>query len=110
MHLSEPEELCMFKTRDHAEDTRLVAELHVVLKPDEIVTVGALVLLAKLNDRIGPSTRSRIVQSRGLHGSEAKRVLTAPGDLFNWQASFEVRRLVFLNVRLVGFGLEQGFY
>src|SRR5206468_2741710 len=79
------------------------------LKPDEVVTVGSLVLLPKLNDRISPAACSRIVQSRRLHRPEAKSILASPGSLFDGQAAFEVRRFVFLDMWLVGFRPQQRF-
>ena len=48
----------VFEAGDEAEDARLLAELQVVLEADEVVAVGAEVLLTKLDARRRASGRS----------------------------------------------------
>ena len=75
---------------DEAQDAGLFAELEVVLEADEVVAVGAEVLLAKLDDGVGPAAGLGIGEADGLHGAEAEGVAAAAGGLFDGQAAFEV--------------------
>ena len=60
MHLAEAQELGVLKSGDHAKDTRLVRIAHVILEPDQIVAVGALILLPELHNGIRPAASARI--------------------------------------------------
>ncbi len=88
--LAVAQETCVLQAGDHAQDAGLLAELEVVLEADEVVGVGAQVLLAKLDDGVGNVSGVRIAQADGLHGTEAQGVGSAAGDLFDGQAAFEV--------------------
>jgi hypothetical protein len=52
--LAVAEELRVLEAGDKAEDAGLLAELEVVLEADEVVGVGAEVLLTELDDGVGP--------------------------------------------------------
>jgi hypothetical protein len=75
---------------DEAQDAGLFAELEVVLEADEVVAVGAQVLLAQLHDGVGPAAGLGVGEADGLHGAEAEGVAAAAGGLFDGQAAFEV--------------------
>src|SRR6266566_6179688 len=62
----------------------------MILKADEVVAVGAEVLLAELHDGVGPLACFGVGQAGGLHGAEAEGVAAAAGGLFNGEAAFEV--------------------
>src|ERR1700722_6571030 len=53
MDLAVAQELRVLKTRNHAEDALLFAELEVVLEADEVVAVSAQILHAQLNAGVG---------------------------------------------------------
>src|SRR6266496_3049834 len=93
MNLAVAEELRILKTRDHAHDARLLAELQMVLKAHEIVGVGTEILLPKLHHRIGTLPRARVEESYGLHRAESQSVAPAACDLFDRQAAFEIIQL-----------------
>src|ERR1700738_5140751 len=65
----------------------------MVLESDEVVAVGAEVLLAELHDGVGPAASLRIGEADGLHGAEAQGVAAAAGGLFDGEAAFEVLQL-----------------
>ena len=67
--------------------------LEVVLEADEVVGVGAEVLLAELDDGVGPAAGFGVGEADGLHGAEAEGVAAAAGGLFDGEAAFEVGRL-----------------
>ena len=95
MNLAEAHELGAFEARDQAQNPRLLAESQVVLESHQVVAVGAQVLLAQLHHGVRPAPGARIDQSHRLHGAEAQRLAAAPRQLFDGQAGFEIRRLVF---------------
>ena len=92
--LTVAEEGGVFEAGDEAEDAGLLTELEVVLEADEIVAVGAEVLLAELDDGVGPAAGLRVREAGGLHGAEAEGVAAAAGGLFDGEAAFEVLKLV----------------
>ena len=53
MNLPEAQELGVLQARDHAQDARLLAELHVILKAHQVEAVGAQVFLAQLHHAYG---------------------------------------------------------
>ena len=95
------------QARDQAQHARLLAELHVVLKSDQVEALGAQIFLAKLHHGPGTASGARIVQAHRLHGTEAQRVAAAARDLLDRQAGLEVAGVVFGNVRGDGVGLQQ---
>ncbi len=88
--LAVAEERCVFEAGDEAEDAGLLAELEVVLEAYEVVAVGAEVLLAELDDGVGPAAGFGVGEADGLHGAEAEGVAAAAGGLFDGEAAFEV--------------------
>src|SRR6185312_16743672 len=66
----------------------------MILKTNQIVGIGPQILAAKLYDRIRHFSRSGILQSNWLHRSVTQSVPSTPGNLLNWQASFEVVELL----------------
>src|ERR1700731_1346114 len=90
----------------------------MILETDEVVAVGAEVLLAKLDDRVGPPTCPRIGEAYGLHWAEAQTVAAPVRGLFNGKTAFEVLELfggagdreLFRFLRLDGFGGREGLY
>jgi len=62
----------------------------MVLEADQVVAVGAQVLLAKLKRRRRASGRSWVGQADGLHGAEAKRAAAAARGLFDGETTLEV--------------------
>ncbi len=80
----------LLEAGDEAEDAGLLAVLEVVLEADEIVTVGAQILLAELDDGVGPAAGLGVGEADGLHGAEAEGVAAAAGGLLDGQAALEV--------------------
>ena len=66
----------------------------MVLESNQIVAIGAQVLLAKLHHGVRSAACPRIGQAHRLHGTEPQRFASAPGQLFDGQAGFEIRRPV----------------
>src|SRR6202021_627727 len=60
---------------------------------DEVVAVGAKVLLAELDAGVGPAAGLGVGEADGLHGAEAEGVAAAAGGLFDGEAAFEVLEL-----------------
>ncbi len=58
------------------EHARLIAKPHVILKSDQVIAIGALILLPQLHHRIRPSAGSRIGQARRFIGP--KRSVSRP--------------------------------
>ena len=103
MNLSEAEEPGPLQSGNHPQDAFLLAELEVILKPDQIVTVGALVFLPQLHDGIGPASGARVGQTDRLHRAKAQGVAPATGQLFDGEAGFKVT-CVLEGVQLYFFG------
>ena len=89
-----------FEPRNHAEHARLIAEAHVILKSDQVIAVGALVLLPQLHDRIRPAAGSRIGQTRPLSSvrSAASRVRAAR----SLQSADSLRKTAFYPLAICG--------
>ena len=90
MHLPEAQELGVLESRDHPQHALLLAEAHVILESHQVEAARARVFAAKLHHGIGPAAGARIGQSHRLHRPEAQGVATAPRDLFDRQAGFEI--------------------
>ena len=99
MNLAVAQKLGVLQPGNHAQDPRLLAEPHVILKSHQVVAVGPQILLPQLHHRIRPPAGARIGQAHRLHRTEAQRIASAPRDLFDRQAGLEIRRIVFGNVR-----------
>ena len=97
----------VFESGNQAEHARLFGEAHVILKAHQVVAFGAKILLAKLDHRVGPAAGSWIGQAHRLHGTEAQCLAAAAGELFDGQAGFEERRLIFRDVGGNGFRGEK---
>ena len=82
--------------------------LEVVLEADEVVGVGAEVLLAELNDGVGPAAGFGIGEADGLHGPETERVAPTAGGLLNREAAFEVVHLLGICISRNGRGSRCG--
>lgn len=78
---------------DQAEHAGLLAKFQVVLEADEVVGVGAEVLLAELDAGVGPAAGLGIGEAGGLHGAEAEGVAATACGLFDREAAFEVLEL-----------------
>src|SRR5208283_4835568 len=90
MNLPVAQELCVFESWNPSQDSCLLAEFEVVLETDNVIGVGAQVLLAQLYDRIRSLTGVRVAQADRLHRPEAQRVAPAACNLLNRQAALEV--------------------
>ena len=84
----------VFQAGNEAQDACLFSKLKVVLEADEIVAVGAEILLAELDDGVGPATGLGIGETDRLHGAEAERVAAPAGGLFDGEAALKVMRLL----------------
>src|SRR5271166_2965863 len=92
VNLAVAEKLRSLEAGDHPKQVCLLRKTQVVLKTDQIVAVRAGVFLPELEHCVRPPPGPRIAQTHGLHGTEAKRVASAAGDLLNGQASLKKRR------------------
>src|ERR1700716_116319 len=68
---------------DELQDAVLFAVLQVILEADEVVAVGAEVLLTELDDGVGPAAGLRVGEADGFHGAEAEGVAATAGGLFD---------------------------
>src|SRR5471032_2657328 len=107
--LAEPQELRLFQARNQPQHPRLVAEFHVVLKADQVETLGAQVFLPKLHHGIWTPASAWIAQPHRFHRPEAERVPAAPRNFLNRQAGFKILGIVFRNVSRYGLRLQQLF-
>src|SRR5579883_1026665 len=98
MDLAVAQELGALEAGNHAEDARLLAELQVVLKADQIEAVGAQVFLPQLHRGPGSPSGARVDEPHRLHGTETERIAPAPRQLFDRQAGFEKGRAALLEV------------
>src|SRR6266436_8167460 len=98
MDLAEAHELSMLQAGNEAQNPRLLGEFQMILKPDQIVTIGTQILLAKLDDGVGPTSGSRIVEAHGFHRAEAQRVAAAARQLFDRQTCLEIGSAILFNV------------
>src|SRR5437660_4673109 len=100
VHHPESNELRVLQPGNHAEDPLLLAPLEPALESDQPPERPFLILLPKLDHRIGPSTRTRIDQPDRLHRPESQRLFAAPRHLLDRYAHLEVYNLhVFRVVR-----------
>ncbi len=90
MNLAVAQELRVLQAGDQPQHARLLAELQVVLKADQVVGVGAQIFLAQLHHGVGHVAGARIAQAHRLHRAEAQGVAAAARDLFDRQAALEV--------------------
>jgi hypothetical protein len=72
--LAEAHELGVLQTGNQPQNSRLFGEFQMILEPDQVITIGAQILLAKLDDGVGSAPGSRIVKAHGLHRAETQRV------------------------------------
>ena len=94
MNLAVAQEACTFESRNQAQYSGLLAELQMILEPNQIVGIRAQILLAQLHNGVRPVAGPWIFQSDGLHWSEAQRVAATACNLFNRQAALEVVQLL----------------
>ena len=106
MDLPVAQELRVFEARNQAQNPLLFGETKMILKADQVVAVGAQILLAQLHGGVRTPARARIDQAHRLHRTEAQRIAAAPRDLLDRQAGFEVRHVV-RNVRFGRFRRDQ---
>ena len=90
MDLAVTQEPRIFESGNQAQDSGLLSELEMILKSDQVVGVGAQVLLAQLHDGIRSFARAWIAQSHRLHRSEAQSIAAAARDLFDRETAFEI--------------------
>src|SRR5678816_3045618 len=107
MNLAEAHEFSLLETWDQAHDAGLLAESEMVLKSDQVVTIGAQIFLAKLDGGVGPAPSAWIFKAYRLHWTEAQRLTATAGELFYRQAGFKVWRLVFGDVSRNAFACKQ---
>ena len=100
MDLAVAQEARIFKAGNHAQHARLLAEFQMVLEADQVVAVGANVLLAQLHYCPGAQAGAGIAQANRLHGAKAQRVAAAAGEDFNGEAALEIIEFF----PLLGFG------
>ncbi len=92
--LAEAQELGVLQPGNQPQHARLIAPLHVVLEPDQVVGIVAQVLLPQLDHRVGLFAGARIAQPDRLHGAEAQSIAAAVRDLLDRQASLEIVQLL----------------
>ena len=66
----------------------------MILKADQIVRIGTLVLFAQLHHRVGNLSGARIFQPHRLHRTKAQRLPSAARDLLDGQTCLEVVQLL----------------
>lgn len=76
MHDTIPDKLGMLQSRDHPEYPLLFRKFETSLKPDEIVEVTGLIVLAKLDACVRSATGAGIRQANGLSGPN--RIVSDP--------------------------------
>src|SRR3954447_11283671 len=89
---AEPGELGALQPRDHAEDMLLLAVTQLRLEADHVVERAQRIVLAQLDDGMGPASGARITQPYRLHRSPAQRVRAARCHDLDRQAAIEIRR------------------
>src|SRR5437879_510602 len=94
MYLPVANNFSLLESRYQAKHALLLAELQMVLKADEVVTIGHQILLPELHDRPGLPVSARIAQANRFHRTISQGVTAAPRDLFDRQTTFEVHGLL----------------
>src|SRR5690242_18240602 len=94
MDLSIAQELRVFESRNQPQHALLLAVFQVILKADQIVRVGALILFAQLHYRIGELPSSGIFEADWLHRTKPERLAPAPPNLLDRQTAFKVIQLL----------------
>ena len=96
---------CIFQARNHFENIRLRAVLHLGLETDDVVKRAQSVVAAQLHDGVGLVFRlMRVGQSDRLHRTKAQCLAAAFGHDFDGQAAVEIAG----GFALVEFGLVGG--
>ena len=106
MDLAIAQELGLLKTGDQAQDALLFPVPQVILESDNVVTVGARVLLAQLYHRPGTPSGAWIHQAHRLQRTEAQGFAAAPDEFLHRQAGFKERN-VLGDLGREGLGLQQ---
>ncbi len=91
---AEPRELGIFQPGDGAEQLDLLGIFELGLEADDVPQRAAGIVLAELDDRIGPAPGARIVEADALHRAEAQGVDAALGHHFDRHAAFEIGDLL----------------
>src|ERR1035438_4269200 len=94
MNLAEAQEARILKPGNQAQYAGLLAKFEMVLESDQVVAVGAQILLAQLHHGPGGLAGAGIAQADWLHGAEAEGVAASPGEDLDGQAAFEVLQLL----------------
>src|SRR5438270_10859597 len=94
MNLTVTDESGIFQPGNQPQNTRLLAELQVILKSDQIVRVRTQIFLAQLDHRMWHQPGTRVFQSDWLHRADAQRIPRTASDLYNRQAALEVIQLL----------------
>src|SRR2546427_6875547 len=94
MNLPVANEFRLFESRNQTKHALLLAEFQMVLKANEVITVGHQILLPELHHCPGLPLGARIAQANRFHRSVAQGVAAAASDLFDRQTSLEVHRLL----------------
>ena len=87
---AQPRELGILQARDGAEQADLLGMLQLGLEADDVPQRAAGIVLAQLDDGIGPAAGARIVEADRLHRAEAQRVDAALGHHLDRHAAFEI--------------------
>jgi len=77
----------VFEAGNEAEDARLFAELEVILEADQIVGVRAEVLLAELDDGVGPAAGSWVGEARRASWGRSGECRGLGGPSLRWGGS-----------------------
>src|SRR5258708_19247458 len=80
----------IFQAGNETQHFCLLTKFQVILEADEVIRVGAQVLLPQLDCCVGDAAGPRIFQSNRLHWSEAQSIASAPCNLFDGKAALEV--------------------
>src|SRR4029079_9674073 len=94
MDPAKPGELSLFEARDGAEDSHLLAVLQLGLEPDHVPQRAERIVLAQLDDGVGPAAGARVVEADALHGAVAKRLRPALRHDLDRHAAFEIWRVL----------------
>ncbi len=106
MNLPIAQKARILQARNQPQHARLLAKLQMILKADQVIAVGAQILLAQLHHGPGRPASPRVAQANRLHRAEAQCIAAAPGQHLDGQAALEIVQLLPL-FRLGRFGRQQ---
>src|SRR3569623_3303025 len=77
------------------------------LKPDDVPQLAAGIVLAELDDGIGPAPGALIVEPDPLHRTEPQRLRPALRHHFDLYAAFDIGRVLFPLTKFALFAVDQ---